>query len=79
MEGWAVINHPLLLLLFGAAVLLCLLDRFLRKSRGIMTILGAALAIIFAALLLLFGGTLWEAALFMTVYLLLNLEAKHEL
>ena len=79
MEGWAVVNHPLLLLLFGAAVLLCLFDRFVRKSRGVLTIIGAALAIIFAALLLLFGGTLWEAALFMTIYLLLNLEAKHEL
>ena len=79
MEGWLILQLPGVLLLFLAAVFCCLFDRFAKTAGGFMTILGAVLAITAAALLLLYGGSLWETAVLLTVYLLLNAEVKHEL
>ena len=64
-------RQPGLLLLFGIALLLCLLERKWAATRGVFYYLSGALAIVAAAFLFLNGGSLWEAAAWLTAFLLL--------
>lgn len=71
-----IFSLPLALVLYGAALFLCLFDRSYRATRGSFTLLSAALAILATAYSLLMGAALWEAAAALTVFLLLNMGVK---
>ncbi len=76
MQEWVILRHPGLLLLYGAALLLCLMEKKRRATKGVFFYLSAALAIAATAFLFLNGASLWEAAAWLTVFLLLMMEVK---
>ena len=69
-----LLETPVLWILFGAALGLCLFDRAYRGTRGIFTVLSALLAIIGCAYALLLGAGAADIAVIMLAFLLLNLE-----
>ena len=69
-----LLETPVLWILFGAALGLCLFDRAYRGTRGIFTVLSALLAIIGCAYALLLGARAAEIAVILLAFLLLNLE-----
>ena len=69
-----LLETPVLWILFGAALGLCLFDRAYRGTRGIFTVLSALLAIIGCAYALLLGAGAAEIAVILLAFLLLNLE-----
>ena len=76
MQDWMILNVPGLLLLYGAGLAACVLDRRWKTSKGWLTWLAGAAVISSAALLVVFGASLWEAAACLTVFLLLIREVK---
>lgn len=76
MRDFLLLQHPGLMLLYGAGLLLALLDARIKASRGWITWLSGALALAAAGFLIVAGGTLWEAAALLCGYLLLVLEVK---
>ena len=68
-----LLETPVLWILFGAALGLCLFDRAYRGTRGIFTVLSALLAIIGCAYALLLGAGAAEIVILLA-FLLLNLE-----
>ena len=38
MQGWVILEHPALMLVYGAALLLCLLEKKWRKTKGVFFI-----------------------------------------
>ena len=76
MQGWVILQHPGLLLLYGAALLLCLLEKKWRATKGIFFYLSGALSITATAFLFLNGASLWEAAAWLMVFLLLMMGVK---
>lgn len=79
MQDWVILRHPGLMLLFGAAVLACFLEKRWRATGGALFYLSGALAIVAATLLFLDGASLWESAAWLTALLLCVMEARHEL
>lgn len=71
-----ILQSPLALFVYGAALFLNLFDRHYRASRGLFTILAAFLAVGATAYALVIGGNLRECAGVLTVFLLLNMEVK---
>ena len=71
-----IFEIPAALVCYGAALFLCLFDRFYRATRGVFTLLSAAAAVAGTAVLLLHGGSLREAAAVLMVFLLLNMGVK---
>lgn len=69
-----LLETPVLWILFGAALGLCLFDRAYRGTRGIFTVLSALLAIIGCAYALLLGAGAAEITVILLAFLLLNLE-----
>ena len=69
-----LLETPVLWILFGAALGLCLFDRAYRGTRGIFTVLSALLAIIGCAYALLLGAGAAEIAVILLAFPLLNLE-----
>lgn len=69
-----LLETPVLWILFGAALGLCLFDRAYRGTRGIFTVLSALLAVIGCAYALLLGAGAAEIAVILLAFLLLNLE-----
>lgn len=69
-----LLETPVLWILFGAALGLCLFDRAYRGTRGIFTVLSALLAIIGCAYALLLGAGAAEIAVILLAFLPLNLE-----
>lgn len=69
-----LLETPVLWILFGAALGLCLFDRAYRGTRGIFTVLSALLAIIGCAYALLLGAGAADIAVILLAFLLLNLE-----
>jgi len=69
-----LLETPVLWILFGAALGLCLFDRAYRGTRGIFTVLSALLAIIGCVYALLLGAGAAEIAVILLAFLLLNLE-----
>ena len=76
MENAVIPTLPLALILYGAALLFCLFERFYRASKGALFLLSDALAIGATGYSLLMGASLWECATALTVFLLLNMGVK---
>ena len=76
MEKWIILQHPVLLLIYGMALLFCLFDRIYASTKAILTFMSAVLVIIATAFLLLSGAQLYEAAMVLLAFLLLNMEVK---
>lgn len=71
-----IFQSPLVLFLYGAALVLNLLDRYGREGRGWLTVAAAALALTATARALIIGAGLWECATVLLVFLLLNMGVK---
>ena len=76
MAEWVIFSLPVALVLYGAALFFCLFDRVYQASKGIFTVLSAALAIFATAFLLLNGASLWEGAMLLMVFLLVNMGVR---
>ena len=76
MQDWVILNYPGLLLLYGISLAACVLDRRWKASGGWLTWIAGAAVITAAALLVVFGASLWEAAACLTVFLLLIMGVK---
>ena len=68
-----ILDLPLALLLYGAALFFCLFERRYRATRGVFFLLSAALALGASAYALVRGASLWETAAVLLIYLLLNM------
>ena len=73
MTDWVLFQTPVVLLLYGAALACSLFERFTKSTKGVLTLVSAVLAIVATATLLLLGGSLWEAATLLLVFLLLQM------
>lgn len=69
-----LLETPVLWIIFGAALGLCLFDRAYRGTKGVFTVLSALLAILGCAYALLLGAGAAEIAVVLLAFLLLNLE-----
>ncbi len=78
MAEWVVMTLPSAWIGYGAALFLCLFDRFYRATRGWFTVLSAVVALCTTGWLLLNGASLWEGAALLTVFLLLNMGGAKE-
>ena len=76
MSEWMILQLPGVMLLYGAGMTLCLLDKAWKATRGVFTFLSGGLVIAATAFLILSGGSLWEAAAWLTVFLLLMMGVK---
>ena len=76
MAEWVIFQTPAALLLFGAALFCSLFERFTKATKGILTYVSAALALLAAGLVLLRGGSLWEGAALLLPFVLLHAEVK---
>ncbi|MDE6922328.1 MAG: hypothetical protein K2P08_02520 [Oscillospiraceae bacterium] len=73
MAQCVILELPLALLLYGAALFFCLFERRYRATRGIFFLLSTALALGASAYALIWGAGLWETAAALLPFLLLNL------
>ena len=71
-----MLELPGVLLLYGLGLALSLMERAWKATKGLFTYLSAAAVIIATALLILNGGSLWEAAAWLTVFLLIQMGVK---
>lgn len=69
-----ILNTPVLLLLFGIALGLCLFDKAYRNTKGWFTLASAVLAVGTTAYALLLGAGMEEAATVLLLFLCLTLE-----
>ena len=68
-----ILDLPLALLLYGAALFFCLFERRYRATRGVFFLLSAALALGASAYALVRGASLWETAAVLLISLLLEM------
>lgn len=73
MAESVILQLPLALLLYGAALFFCLFERRYRATHGVFFLLSAALALGASAYALIMGAGLWETAAAVLVFLLLNM------
>ncbi|MCI9366687.1 MAG: hypothetical protein HFF19_00185 [Oscillospiraceae bacterium] len=73
MAESVILQLPMALLLYGAALFFCLFERRYRATRGVFLLLSAALALGASAYALIGGAGLWETAAALLPFLLLNL------
>lgn len=71
-----ILSLPLALVLYGAALFFCLFERRYKATRGVFTLVSAAIAILATGYCILMGAALWDAAAALTVFLLLNMGVK---
>lgn len=71
-----ILSLPLAVVLYGTALFFCLFDRAYRATKGVFTLISAAVAILATAYGILMGAALWEGAAALTVFLLLNMEVR---
>ena len=76
MQTFVMLEQPGLLLLYGLGLLCGVMDRKQRASGGWLTWIGAAAAVAAAALLVLYGAGLWEAAAWLMGFLLTVMGVK---
>lgn len=74
MQEWMILQSPALLMLYGGA-LLCFLAAYKRQSGG-LTWMGSALSVAATTVLLLMGGSLWEAAAWLSALLLVLMKGE---
>ena len=72
MAESVILQLPMALLLYGAALFFCLFERRYRATRGVFLLLSAALALGASAYALIGGAGLWETAAALLPFLLLN-------
>ena len=73
MAESVILQLPMALLLYGAALFFCLFERRYRATRGVFLLLSAALALGASAYARIGGAGLWETAAALLPFLLLNL------
>ena len=73
MAESVILQLPMVLLLYGAALFFCLFERRYRATRGVFLLLSAALALGASAYALIGGAGLWETAAALLPFLLLKL------
>lgn len=71
-----ILQSPLALIVYGAALFLNLFDRHYRTGKGWMMIVSAFLAVGATAYALVIGASLRECAAVLLVFLLLNMEVR---
>ncbi len=76
MAELVILQVPAVLLICGAALFFCLFDKAARASRGWLSLLSGLLAMLAAALDLMHGAPLREAAALLMVFLLLNMGVR---
>ena len=76
MQSFVMLEYPGLLLLWGLGFGAGVLDRRWQAGRGWLTWLAGGLVVAAAALLILHGASLWEAAGWLTAFLLLIMGVK---
>lgn len=69
-----ILNTPLLWLLFGLALVLCLFDKKNRASGGICTAISAVLTVVAGAIALILGAGSGEVVTVLLAFFLLGLE-----
>lgn len=69
-----ILNNPLLWVLFGIALAMCLFDKNYRATRGAFTVISAAFAVVGCAVALILGAGMGEVITVLLVFLLLGLE-----
>lgn len=69
-----ILSTPLLWLLFGIALALCLFDKAYRATKGIFTALSAVVTVVACAVALILGAGSGEVVTVLLVFLLLGLE-----
>ena len=76
MQGWMILQLPGVMLLYGLGLALCLMEKAWQATKGLFIYLSGAAVIIATALLILNGGSLWEAAALLMAFLLLMRGVK---
>lgn len=74
MDDGTILNTPILLLLFGAALGLRLFDRVYRNTGGWFTLLSAFLAVGTASYAMILGAGMGEIITVLLLFLCLSLE-----
>lgn len=76
MDSSVILTLPLALILYGAALFLCLFERRYRATNGRLFLLSTAIAVLSAGYSLLMGASLWECSTVLTIFFLLNAGVK---
>ena len=71
-------EHPVLLLLYGVALFLCLFDKYHGSTHGRFSLISALLAVITCAYAILLGVGTQEVLVVLLLFLCLNLEGWNE-
>lgn len=71
-----ILQQPLALTLYGAALFFRIFDMVYKATKGRMTLISTALCIGTTAYALIMGASLWEAATVLLVFLLLNMGLR---
>lgn len=71
-----ILQSPLTMILYGLALFLNLFDRHYKMTRGVMTLVSAAVCVAATAYALVAGAALFECAAALLVFLLLNMGVK---
>ena len=71
-----IMQSPLTMILYGLALFLNLFDRYYKMTRGVMTLVSAAVCVGATAYALVIGAALFECAAVLLVFLLLNMGVK---
>lgn len=69
-----ILNTPLLWVLFGLALVLCVFDKTYRATKGMFTAASAAITVIACSVALILGAGTGEVITVLLVFLLLGLE-----
>ena len=73
MENLVILNNPLLLVLYGVALALVLFELFTKLTGYILPLIAFALVVGTTIYAVILGAELLEVAIFVLVFLLINL------
>ena len=76
MEESVILQLPLVLVVYGIALALCLFDRHYKATGGVVTMVSTAIAVGATVYAILMGATLVECAVVLMIFLLLNMGVK---
>lgn len=74
MSESVILSTPLLWLIFGTALGLCLFDKVYRATRGLFTAASAVVTVIGCAVALILGAGYGEVIIVLLVFFLLEME-----
>lgn len=72
MSEWVIFNTPAVIIMYLAAFFSAVFCRIIKNNKGFFSFVSAALCISGTAVLIVFGGSLWEAAAFLILFLLIS-------